>query len=45
MTEIDLIDQIKVMYEKSGKKATAIEEAEWLKNIREMEPEVDGEEI
>lgn len=41
VTEIDLIDQIRIMYEKDGKKATAIEEAEWLKSIREMEPEED----
>lgn len=37
MTEVDIIDQIKVLYEKDGRKATAVEEAEWLTNIREAD--------
>jgi hypothetical protein len=43
--EADLIDQIRVMFmEQSGRKATMLEEKEWLKNIRDVTETVEGEE-
>jgi hypothetical protein len=43
--EADLIDQIRVMFmEQSGRKATLLEEREWLKNIRDVTETVDEEE-
>jgi hypothetical protein len=44
--EADLIDQIRVMFmEQSGRKATMLEEKEWLKNIRDVTEKADDEEI
>jgi hypothetical protein len=43
--ESDLIDQIRVMFiEQSGRKATMLEEKEWLKNIRDVTETVEDEE-
>ena len=46
VVEMDLIDQIRSMFMKdSGRKASVVEEREWLKSIRDVtEPADEGEE-